>query len=153
MPTTSKLLQPSRQGRLLVIGGAEDPNEDDMLILPHVVKLAGGKDARILVNAAPTSHAAETLRGYRAVFEKIGVAEVITLPIDTRTEANSAAARKALDRATGVFFTGGDQLRLTSVLAGSEFGVRLQQRFNEGLFIAGTSAGAAAVAGTMIIGG
>lgn len=153
MPTTSKLLQPSRQGRLLVIGGAEDPDEDDMLILPHVVKLAGGKDARILVCAAPTSHAAETLRGYRRVFEKLDVAEVISLPIDTRTEANSDAARKALDRATGVFFTGGDQLRLTSVLAGSEFGARLQQRFNEGLFIAGTSAGAAAVAGTMIIGG
>jgi cyanophycinase len=153
MPTTSKFLTNNRRGRLLVIGGAEDPDDDDLLILPHLVKRAGGAKARILVNAAPTTHAAETLREYKKVFEKIGVAEVMTLPMDTRTEANSDEAREALDRATCVFFTGGDQLRLTSAMSGSEFGVRLRERFNEGLFVAGTSAGAAAIAGTMIVGG
>jgi cyanophycinase len=59
----------------------------------------------------------------------------------------------ALERATGVFFTGGDQLRLTAVVPGTAFGERLRERFRQGLFVAGTSAGAAAVAGTMIIGG
>ena len=153
MPTTSKFLHSSRRGRLLVIGGAEDPDDDDLLILPHLVKLAGGKDARLLVCAAPTTHASETLREYRKVFEKIGVKEVLSLPMDTRTEANSKKSVDALNKATGVFFTGGDQLRLTAVLSGSEFGDRLRERFNEGLFVAGTSAGAAAVAGTMIVGG
>jgi cyanophycinase len=153
MPTTSKFLTNNRRGRLLVIGGAEDPDDDALLLLPHLVKRAGGEKARILVNAAPTTHAGETLRGYKRVFEKIGVAEVVSVPMDTREEANDEKTLKALDRATCVFFTGGDQLRLTSVVSGSEFGVRLRERFNEGLFIAGTSAGAAAVAGTMIIGG
>jgi len=81
------------------------------------------------------------------------VKEVLSLPMDTRTEANSKKSVDALNKATGVFFTGGDQLRLTAVLSGSEFGDRLRERFNEGLFVAGTSAGAAAVAGTMIVGG
>jgi cyanophycinase len=153
MPTTSKFLGGHRRGRLLIIGGAEDPDESDMRILPHLVKRAGGKKARILVNAAPTTHAAGTLREYRKAFQKIGVAEVLTLPMDTRTEANSEQALGALEKATCVFFTGGDQLRLTSAMSGSDFGQRLRERFNEGLFVAGTSAGAAAIAGTMIIGG
>ena len=152
MPTTSKRLG-GRRGPLLVIGGAEDPRDDDLRILPHLVKMAGGPDARLLVCAAPTTHAAETLRDYRGVFEGIGVAEVIALPLDDREEANSEGAVAAVDRATGVFFTGGDQLRLTGVVAGTAFGVRLAERFKGGLFVAGTSAGAAAMAGTMITGG
>lgn len=152
MPTTSQQLQ-TKRGPLLVIGGAEDPNDDDLLILPHLVEMAGGKKARLLVCGAPTTHAGETLREYRKVFEQIGVAEVVALPLDTREEANSTAAVDAVGRATGVFFTGGDQLRLTAVCAGTDFGRRLRERYNDGLFVAGTSAGAAAVAGTMIIGG
>jgi cyanophycinase len=151
MPTTSKRLG-GRRGPLLVIGGNEDP-DGDLLILPRLVEMAGGKKARLLVCAAPTTHPEETLRDYREVFEGIGVAEVISLPMNSREEANAKEALDALERATGVFFTGGDQLRLTGVVAGTDFGVRLVERFREGLFVAGTSAGAAAMAGTMIIGG
>jgi cyanophycinase len=115
--------------------------------------MAGGKKARLLVNAASTTHAGETLREYREVFERLGVAEVMSVRMDTREEADRQEALGALERATGVFFTGGDQLRLTAVVAGTDFGALLQERFQAGLFVAGTSAGAAAVAGTMIIGG
>lgn len=152
MPTTSKLKNFHR-GTLLVIGGAEDPDDDDLLLLPRLVELAGGKKARLLVSAAPTTHPKETLRDYKAVFEKIGVAEVMPFAMDTRPDVDQPEVLEALDRATGVFFTGGDQLRLTGVVAGTTFAERLLERFLDGLFVAGTSAGAAAVAGTMIIGG
>jgi cyanophycinase len=124
-----------------------------LLILPRVAEMAGGSAARLLVCAASTTHPEETLREYRKIFERIGVAEVLSLPLEDREEANREAALEALEKATGVFFTGGDQLRLVSVIAGTDFGVRLAERFQGGLFIAGTSAGAAAVAGTMIVGG
>ena len=152
MPTTSKFKNHNR-GTLLVIGGAEDPDDDDLCLLPRLVEMAGGTQARLLISAAPTTHPGETLRDYKKVFERIGVAEVMPFAMNTREEVDAPKAMKALDRATGVFFTGGDQLRLTSVLSGTAFGERLQERFQQGLFIAGTSAGAAAVAGTMIIGG
>ncbi len=124
-----------------------------MRILPRVVMRAGGKKARILINAGPTTHPSRTLRAYQRVFERIGVADTLTLSMASRAAANSNRALDALDRATCVFFTGGDQLRLTSVMAGSKFGSRLVELFQQGLLVAGSSAGAAALAGTMIIGG
>lgn len=152
MPTTSKF-KSHKRGPLLVIGGAEDPDDDDLCILPRLVEMAGGKKARLLVSAASTTHPEETLRDYKKVFETIGVSEVMPFAMDTRDSVDAPEVMEALDRATGVFFTGGDQLRLTAVVAGTEFGARLQERFQAGLFVAGTSAGAAAVAGTMITGG
>jgi cyanophycinase len=152
MPTTS-LFTNKKRGPLLVIGGAEDPDDDDLCILPRLVEMAGGKKARLLVSAASTTHPEETLDRYKKVFEKIGVAEVMGFAMDTRDEVDAPEALEALDRATGIFFTGGDQLRLTSMVAGTVFAARLQERFQDGLFVAGTSAGAAAVAGTMITGG
>jgi cyanophycinase len=153
MPTTS-LFTNTKRGPLLVIGGAEESVDlDRAVVLRRLVAMAGGKKARLLISAASTTHPQETLEGYKAVFEKLGVAEVMGFAMETRDEANAPEAVEALDRATGVFFTGGDQLRLTAVVAGTEFGARLQERYQSGLFVAGTSAGAAAVAGTMITGG
>src|SRR3712207_8747822 len=61
---------------------------------------------------------------------------------------------EALERATPVFFTGGDQLRLTALMAGTNFCERIRERlYGEGLVVAGTSAGAAAMSSVMIIGG
>lgn len=115
--------------------------------------MAGGKKARLLISAASTTHPAETIAEYTAVFEALGVAEVVGFAMDTRLEVDAPEVLEALERATCVFFTGGDQLRLTATVAGTLFGERLMERSQAGLFIAGTSAGAAAVAGTMITGG
>lgn len=142
-----------RTGKLLVIGGNEDPDEDDMVILPRLVELAGGARARLLVCAAASAEPDETLERYRQVFEKIGVNELITLPIRERADAEAAETVEALNRATGVFFTGGDQLRIPPKIAGTAFGERLVERHGEGLFVSGTSAGAAVLSGTMIIRG
>jgi cyanophycinase len=142
------------KGTLLIIGGAEDPDDDNLRILPHLAQLAGGKRARIMVCAAATEEPAGSLRNYRALFEKIGVAEVMGVPFNDRAEGNDPKVLEQLERATGVFLIGGDQLRITSVLAGTDFASRLSERFQtERLFVAGTSAGAAAMSSTMIIRG
>jgi cyanophycinase len=144
----------AHMGRLLVIGGAEDPNEKHMCILPHLVKMAGGKNARVMVCSSPSESPEEKVRTYGKLFEKIGVAEVIAMPITVRAEANTPEILEGLERATAVFFTGGDQLRLTALMAGSQMCERIRERlYGDGLVVAGTSAGAAAMSGVMIIGG
>jgi cyanophycinase len=141
-------------GRLLVIGGNEDKNEDSMVILPHFVEMCGGKDARILVCGTPSKEVEKKERTYRELFEKIGVAEVMEPDVTTRPDGDDDELVEMVRRATGVFFTGGDQLRLTAIVAGTPFGNEIRHRvFNEGLIAAGTSAGAAAMSSTMVISG
>ncbi len=145
---------PSRAGRLLVIGGAEDPDEKEMRILPHLVEIAGGKRARIVVCSSPSETPGEKARTYEKLFRAIGVAEVTRAPIADRADAHRPEVLEAVDRASAVFITGGDQLRLTTVVAGTPFGDRVRERlFGDGLVVAGTSAGAAAMSSVMIIGG
>ena len=143
-----------RRGRLLLIGGNEDMDERDMRILPVLVRHAGGTDARILICGAASADPGPTLEAFRKVFEKIGVAEVHCSELNSREEANGDDLCNMLERCTGVFFTGGDQLRITSLMAGTRFGKRVKERHTrDGLFLAGTSAGAAAASSTMIIRG
>ena len=141
-------------GRLLVIGGNEDKNEESMVILPHFVKMCGGKKARILVCGTPSKDVEEKERTYRRIFEKIGVAEVMEPEVTRRPDGEDDELIAMVRRATGVFFTGGDQLRLTAIVAGTPFGNEIRHRvFNEGLVAGGTSAGAAAMSSTMVISG
>ena len=128
---------------MLIIGGAEDPEETEMVILPHLVKMAGGKRARIIVCSSPSVTPEEKARSYRKLFEKVGVSEVHEAPIRERARADDPGMLEAVERASAVFFTGGDQLRLTSLIAGTELAKRIEGRlFRGGLVVAGTSAGA-----------
>ena len=141
-------------GRLLIVGGAEDPDDGNLKILPHLVKLAGGRRARIIICAAATAEPVDSLRNYRRVFEQLKVKEVVEAPFENRLEGDDPKLLQALERATAVFMIGGDQLRITSMLAGTCFDRRLRERFGAGgLLVAGTSAGAAAMSSTMIIRG
>lgn len=141
-------------GKLLLIGGNEDKDEDSMIILPHFVAMCGGKNARILVCGTPSKEVEEKERTYRELFETIGVAEVMEPDITQRRDGENATLVEMVKRATGVFFTGGDQLRLTAIVAGTPFGNEVQHRvFNEGLIAGSTSAGAAAMSSTMFISG
>ena len=139
-------------GRLLLVGGNEDKNEDSMVILPHFVEMCGGKDARIIVCGTPSEEVEEKERTYRELFEKIGVAEIMEPDITVRLDGATQEIMDMARRATGVFFTGGDQLRLTAIVAGTPFGNEIARRvFEEGLVAGGTSAGAAAMSSTMFI--
>lgn len=139
---------------MLVIGGAEDPDGEEMKILPHLVKMAGGKGARVLVCSAPSEKPEEKVRVYRKLFEAIGVAEVYEAPIRARRDTEDPDLMAAAEKASAVFFTGGDQLRLSALFAGTELSERVRARlFESGMVVAGTSAGAAALSSTMLIGG
>ena len=130
--------------RLLIIGGAAGPG-----LLGRFVALAGGPAARIVVIATASSVPDQASSFFGEAFTALGAGEVCALSISTRTEAN--ADQPLLRRATGVFFTGGDQERITAVIGGTSTDSLLHEL--TGTVIAGTSAGAAAMSGTMIVEG
>jgi cyanophycinase len=143
-----------RRGRLLVMGGGEDPDEDRMRLLPALVRLAGGIEARILVCSAPAADDAQKMEAYLPLFEKLCVEEVIPAPVAQRADADSPRLLEAVERATAVFFTGGDQLRLSALYGGTALCERIRQRVYDGtLVVSGTSAGAAALSSVMVVGG
>lgn len=142
-------------GRMLVIGGAEDRGDrDTWKILPRLVELAGGKDASILVCGSSSREPERVERIYKEQFESLGVRTVFESNIESRLDSDEAELLEAVERATAVFFTGGDQLRLVSLVAGTRFGERVRERlWKERLVVAGTSAGAAAMSSTMLVAG
>ena len=139
-------------GRVLVIGGAEGHDDDDR-ILSRFVDLCGRGGARIVVIATASADPDKREREYIDVFERLGAGTVEALRLERRDDANSDQAVQVLRRATGVFFTGGDQVRITTVLGGSRVDTLLHNRLGDGLVLAGTSAGATMMSSTMIVEG
>jgi cyanophycinase len=139
-------------GPLLMIGGAED-REGDCKILREFVRLAGGAQARLVVIAVASQKPMQTASTYVEVFNRLGCRDVQRLNVYTRDDANAESALRAVERATGVFFTGGSQVRITRVLGGTKVDTLLHRKHEEGLVLAGTSAGAAMMSTIMILGG
>ena len=140
-------------GKLLVIGGAESHDPGDDAILERFVLLAGGARAHLVVIATASESPELREKEYAEVFQRLGAEQVTPLRLDDRDDSNSARAVAVIERATGVFFTGGDQLRIATVVGGSKVDSALHARLADGLILAGTSAGAAMMSSTMIIGG
>jgi cyanophycinase len=136
-------------GTVIVIGGAEDKVRD-RVILSRFVSLAGGQDATIAVISTASSLGADAGRRYREVFGDLGVTKIRTLHAVTRTQANDETAALALRDTTGVFLTGGNQLRLSSTIGGTRLADAILERFQHGAVVAGTSAGASAMSSHMI---
>ena len=130
------------------IGGAEDRSTESA-VLKCFVALCGGERARIAI--VPTaSQLEETGPAYQKVFAELGADEPKVLPFKSRADAENEEWLGVLRRATGVFLTGGNQLRLSTILGGTAASELLRQRNLEGLHIAGTSAGAAILSQHMI---
>lgn len=143
---------PCMDGTLIIIGGHEDKT-DKRRILKEVVAAAGGTDARLVVLSAASSQPEESGAVYRRIFSELGARDVSVLPINERKEADDESAAACVRSASGVFFTGGDQLRITGLLGGTALDAALRRGFSEGLVIAGTSAGASVMSSTMIVEG
>ncbi len=137
------------QGTAIVIGGAEDKVRD-RVILGRFVALAGGADARIAVISTASSLGTEAGQRYREVFTELGAADVHPLHAVTRMQANDESIAAAVSDATGIFMTGGNQLRLSSMIGGTSLADAILARFREGAVVAGTSAGASAISSHMI---
>ena len=137
------------EGTVIIIGGAEDKVRD-RVILHRFVALAGGSDAIIAVISTASSYGAEAGERYREVLSDLGAGAVRIVPATTRAEAGAAGAARALRDASGVFMTGGNQLRLSSTIGGTPLADSILARFRAGAVVAGTSAGASAMSSHMI---
>ena len=145
-PTTG-----ASRGSIIPIGGAES-KVGRRQILSHFVALAGGDEARIAV--VPTaSEMSDTGDRYRALFKDIGAGHVDVLPMTERAHAQRTDYIEAVQHATGIFMTGGNQLRLSTILGGTRLAQAIRRRNASGVPVAGTSAGAAIMPEHMIAGG
>jgi cyanophycinase len=137
-------------GTLIIIGGHED-KKGDRLILRAVA--ARAEDGALVVVTAASNLPAELWGDYEPVFRDLGVADVRHLHVDSREEASDPDRLAALDGAAVVFFTGGNQLKLTSQLGDTPVFHRLRELYARGGCVAGTSAGASVVTDTMLVTG
>lgn len=135
----------------MAIGGAEDRYEEKF-ILNHFYTLAGGKKSKIAV--LPSASADErTGAAYHRIFSDFGAAKVEVLPLFKRDDADDDGVVKTLQRATGIFMTGGDQNKIMAVLESSRALDAIVAAHERGAVVGGTSAGAAALSNPMIAGG
>ncbi len=152
-------------GKLIAIGGAEDKGTEnegyysahsnlhffELGILKRVVQEMGGPNVRIEVITTASSIPFEVAENYVAAFHKIGCTNVGVMNIRNREEAKDKDYEARIASCDGVMFSGGDQLRLTTIFGGTKFLEIVHDRYrNDKLVIAGTSAGAMAMSNTMI---
>lgn len=135
-------------GYLIPIGGAEE-RTDEQRILRRFVELCGGKAARIVI--IPTaSKLGSTGPRYARIFLGLGAAEAIPLPFRSRRDCHREDWLAQLKRSSGVFLTGGSQLRLSQTLGGTPVARALRRLHRSGIHVAGTSAGASYMSEHMI---
>lgn len=137
----SRVPDGATRGFIVPIGGAEDKVGDEA-ILKRLVRLSGGRRARIAV--IPTaSEASSTGRDYERLFRELRAEKAWVLAFETRRQCEDPEELAVLDKATGVFFTGGNQLRLATAIGGTPVARQLRAMNARGVHVAGTSAGAA----------
>jgi len=144
----SKIPDGGQRGWIIPIGGAEE-KEDRPDILSRFVALCGGADANIVVIPS-ASKLRETGPRYVSLFTGLGAGEVESLDFDTRRDAEEPRRLARLEQANGIFITGGNQLRLTTLLGGTSVSRLIRARNAAGVHVAGTSAGAAVLSEHMI---
>lgn len=140
-----------QRGYIVPIGGAEEKLKKP-LILQKFASLCGGRDARLAI--IPT---ASKLKGagqhYIDIFRDIGVDQSVLLPIEERADSERDDYLRELKQASGIFITGGNQVRLSTIMGGTAVAKLIRRRNAEGVHFAGTSAGAAFIPEHMIAGG
>lgn len=136
------------RGYIIPIGGAEE-KENDPAILQRFVSLCGGGDADIVV--IPTaSKLSDTGERYVGLFKELGAGDAASLAFDTRRDCEEQHRLARLGEATGIFLTGGSQLRLATLIGGTPVAKCIRAGNAEGVHVAGTSAGAAFLSEHMI---
>ncbi len=130
------------------VGGAEE-KIGNVSILRRFAEMCGGSRCRIAI--IPTaSMQSETGGRYQKLFTDLGVKQAHVLPIAHRSDCERKEWLDVLDQVDGVFLTGGNQLRLSTMIGGTEVAKALRRRNREGMHVAGTSAGAAFLCEHMI---
>ncbi len=141
-----------KQGTLIIIGGHEDrdPTGERMILKEVARRIRGGK----LVLATVASHSPEGyFDDYEKGFADLEIGNLVELYVEDRTEASDRKKLDAIDDAAGIFFSGGDQLRITSQIGDTGIEAKVRALYQRGGVIAGTSAGASAMSDTMLVRG
>jgi cyanophycinase len=147
----SKVPDGLERGWIVAIGGAEN-KENDRRILERFVHASGGEAADIVV--IPTaSRVHETGARYEQLFRELDAARVTVMDFDTRRDCQEPGRLERIEQASGIFFTGGNQLRLTTLLGGTPVAKLIRLRNAHGVTVGGTSAGASILSEHMIAAG
>ena len=147
----SEIKDNQQRGFIIPIGGGEDKVRE-MKIHRRFVELSGSEYADIVV--IPTASRLDTTGpDYNQIFRDLGAVQVESLPITSREDCANPAFIEMLDRATGIFITGGNQLRLSTILGGTSIAQKIRKRNAAGIPVAGTSAGASIMSEHMIASG
>jgi cyanophycinase len=139
-------------GNLIIIGGAED-KKNECGILKEVVKKTKEKGGYLVVLTVATDYPEEVGATYENTFKKLNFSNVKVVHIRDREEANREDNARTIEEAGCIFFTGGDQLKITSLIGGTPIYESLKHAYRNGTLIVGTSAGASCVCSTMIVSG
>jgi cyanophycinase len=145
-----KSIRRTPRGTLIIIGGHEDKKGEKVILKEVAGRVGSGK---LVVATVASSEAEEMWRDYRKVFGELGVRKIEHLDINSREEGLAFERLRILDGATVVFFTGGDQLRITTQLGDTPMYEAIQEIHAHGGTVAGTSAGASAMSETMLVSG
>ncbi len=129
------------KGPLMIIGGAEDKLRR-RTILKEFVARAGGADARIAVIPTASSLGTEVTEVYDALFRREGAADVVAVRPESREDSHDPRLIAELDDVSGIFMTGGNQLKLSSIVCGTPLGDAIVAAHERGVLVGGTSAGA-----------
>jgi cyanophycinase len=136
-------------GSLFAIGGAEDREETKVILSLLAERIGSGK---LVVSTLASEYGDELWEIYRKLFTSMGVKHIKHLGMNHRDESSKDPRLGMLADATAVFFTGGDQLRITTRLGGTTLSERIEEIYRRGGIIAGTSAGATALGEMMLVG-
>jgi cyanophycinase len=137
-------------GKLLIIGGAED-RQNERVILKKFIELSGGNQAKLKFILAASSEPLSVWSSYSNVFKNLGATNVEPIALLSREDAYNPDVVSNLLTADGIFMTGGDQSRLMAELWETPAFRAIHQVFHlNGICIAGTSAGAAVMSRQMI---
>jgi cyanophycinase len=139
----------THKGALIIIGGHEDRTGERRILGAVAERL--GDDGKIVVCTVASAEPDSLWKEYESAFRALGVPHVYRLDVESREDAATPRAMRILEGATGVFFTGGDQLKITSQIGDTPLYSRVQEIFEAGGVIAGTSAGASAMSETMLV--
>jgi cyanophycinase len=144
------------KGSLIAVGGGEssDITEDSLKIIGKFLELSGGLNkAKVIVMTAATDDPVGAAERYREVFARLKFSDFEFLNIADRSESYDDAILEKVRNATGLYFTGGNQLHVTALMGGSPLHHLILDKFNQGMTIGGTSAGAMMMSSSTLLSG
>ncbi|HEU4508441.1 MAG TPA: Type 1 glutamine amidotransferase-like domain-containing protein, partial [Pyrinomonadaceae bacterium] len=121
---------------LIIIGGKEDRSNDKVILKEVARRVGSGK--LVVTTVAMRGETNSLFEEYEKAFRSLGVKHLYKLEVNTREEATQESKARILDDAQGVFFTGGDQMKITSQIGDSLVFERIRKIYSEGGVIAGT---------------